>query len=76
MDDLTRHSRARFASKGGAAASHLHYRYAQEVAHAVTPLEAVSLPSLPDAGVLITPEVVGLPMSSKLSGLPGDMPGR
>lgn len=48
-----------------AAASHLHFRYAQKVAHTVTPLEAVSLPSLPDAGILITtgggrnPDVLG-----------------
>ena len=47
------------------AACYFHQRYAQKLAHAVTPMEAVSLPTLQDVGVLMTtgggrnPDVLG-----------------
>lgn len=48
-----------------AVAAYLHQRYAQKLARAVTPMEAVSLPTLQDVGVLIAtgggrnPDVLG-----------------
>ena len=47
------------------AACYFHQRYAQKLAHAVTPMEAVSLPTLHDVGVLMTtgggrnPDILG-----------------
>ena len=47
------------------AACYFHQRYAQKLAHAVTPMDAVSLPTLHDIGVLMTtgggrnPDVLG-----------------